>query len=73
MDCVTPQLFSLRLGLWPSESGTSEIVAKWGQNILATFSNERAMKLSHQTNQNQDKDPSIAMMIAIDSEYNNWP
>ena len=31
--CVTPQLlFSLRLGWWPSESGTSEIVAKRGQN-----------------------------------------
>ena len=28
-----PQLlFSLRLGFWPSESGTSEIVAKWGQH-----------------------------------------
>ena len=31
-----------RLGLWPSESGTSEIVGKRGKIILATFSNERA-------------------------------
>ena len=33
--CVTPQLLlSLRLGLWPSESGMSEIVAKQGQKIV---------------------------------------
>ena len=39
--CVTRQLLlSLRLGLWPSESGTSEIVAKRRQTILATFSKE---------------------------------
>ena len=43
--CVTRQLLlSLRLGLWPSESGTSEILAKRRQKILATFSNERAQK-----------------------------
>ena len=40
--CVTPQLLSLGSSLWPLESGTSEIVVKQGQKMLATFWNERA-------------------------------
>ena len=37
-DCVTPQLLlSLRLGLWPSQSGTSEIVAKRGAESFGDF------------------------------------
>ena len=41
---IWPQLLSLRLRLWPSESGTSEIVAKRGQTFLATLSDERVQQ-----------------------------
>ena len=43
--CVTPQLLlSLRLGLWPSEPGTSEIVAKLGGNKFWRLSQMRELK-----------------------------
>ena len=45
LRCWPQLLISLRLGLWPSESGTSEMVTKRGQKVWANFSKVRCKSL----------------------------